>query len=29
MPDKRVAHFWDQAKEVGRWFYGLSAPTRR
>lgn len=21
--DKRVTHYWDQAKDVGRWFYGL------
>jgi hypothetical protein len=21
--DKRVTHYWDQAKEIGRWFYGL------
>lgn len=23
MPDKRVTHYWDQAKDVGRWFYGF------
>jgi hypothetical protein len=21
--DKRVTHYWDQAKDVGRWFHGL------
>jgi hypothetical protein len=26
MPDKRVRHYWDQRKDVGRWFYGL-VPT--
>ena len=26
MPDKRVSHFWDQGKDVGRWFFGL-VPT--
>jgi hypothetical protein len=26
MPDKRVFHYWDQGKDVGRWFYGL-VPT--
>jgi hypothetical protein len=26
MPDKRVTHYWDQAKDVGRWYYGL-VPT--
>ena len=23
MPDKRVTHYWDPAKDVGRWFYGF------
>jgi hypothetical protein len=23
MPDKRVTHLWDPAKDVGRWFYGF------
>jgi hypothetical protein len=23
MPDRRVAHFWDPGKDVGRWFYGF------
>jgi hypothetical protein len=26
LPDKRVTHFWDQPKDVGRWFYGM-VPT--
>jgi hypothetical protein len=26
IPDRRVAHYWDQQKDVGRWFYGL-VPT--
>ena len=26
LPDKRVVHYWDQPKDVGRWFYGLT-PT--
>lgn len=23
MPDRRVAHYWDPGKDVGRWFYGF------
>ena len=23
MPDKRVSHYWDPGKDVGRWFYGF------
>jgi hypothetical protein len=23
MPDRRVTHFWDPGKDVGRWFYGF------
>ena len=23
MPDKRVNHYWDPGKDVGRWFYGF------
>jgi hypothetical protein len=26
MRDRRVTHYWDQPKDVGRWFYGL-VPT--
>jgi hypothetical protein len=26
LPDKRAVHYWDQPKDVGRWFYGL-VPT--
>jgi hypothetical protein len=26
IPDRRVVHYWDQQKDVGRWFYGL-VPT--
>ena len=23
MPDRRVSHYWDPGKDVGRWFYGF------
>lgn len=23
MPDRRVTHYWDPGKDVGRWFYGF------
>jgi hypothetical protein len=26
IPDKRVSHYWDQPKDVGRWFFG-KVPT--
>jgi hypothetical protein len=26
LPDRRVMHYWDQPKDVGRWFYGM-VPT--
>jgi len=26
IPDKRVRHYWDQPKDVGRWFFGM-VPT--
>lgn len=29
MPDKRVSHYWDQPKDVGRWFHGLVPTTTK
>lgn len=29
LPDKRVVHYWDQPKDVGRWFYGLVPTTTK
>ncbi len=29
LPDRRVVHYWDQAKDVGRWFYGLVPTTTK
>jgi hypothetical protein len=29
MPDKRVTHYWDQPKDVGRWFYGKVPTTTK